>query len=164
MLEYKTIKDISHFACNDLAISAVIAEQWLLICDLVTQTLHAFMKADVVDFKLDRRPAHSGWLYQFTLQALQTRNSSTDVMYFIYLADTLYCAKSVTRQLSLNDLHCFPFDFLYSPTILQEGNRKVLLINRGVKLSYGIALDDYHACCDQPTKEHFFSNVSFRGE
>lgn len=135
------------------------------ICGIVIQTLHAFMKTDPVDFKLDRTPVHSGWIYQFTLQALQTRNSSTDVIYFVYPTDSVFCRKSVTVQLSLNDLQCFPLDFLYSSTTsYQEGYRKVLLINRGSRLSAGIALDDYQACCDQQTEEHFFANVSLLGE
>lgn len=123
------------------------------------------MKTDPLDFKLDRTPVHSGWIYQFTLQVLQTRNSSTDVMYFAYPAGSVYCRKSVTAQLSLGDLQCFPLDFLYSSTTsYQEGYRKVLLISRGPTLSAGIALDDYHACCYQQTKEHFFANVSLLGE
>jgi len=126
--------------------------------------LHAFMRTDPVDFKLDRTPVHSGWIYQFTLQALQTRNSSTDVMYFVYPADSVYCRKSVTAQLSLGNRQCFPLDFFYSSTTShREGYRKVLLINRGSRLSAGIALDDYHACCDQHANEHFFANVSLLG-
>ena len=122
------------------------------------------MKTDPVDFKLDRTPVHSGWNYQFTLQVLQTRNSSTDVMYFVYPAHSVYCRKSVTAQLSLDDLQCFPLDFLYSSTTShQEGYRKVLLINRSPRLSAGIALDEYHACCDQQTKEYFLANVSLLG-
>ena len=117
-----------------------------------------------MDFKLDRIPSHSGWIYQFTLEALQTRNSSTDVMYFIYPADTIYCAKSVTRQLSLDDLRCLPFDFFHSSCIHREGYRKVLLINRGKNLSFGIVLDNFQTCCDQSTREHFFANISLRGE
>ena len=126
--------------------------------------LHAFMKTDPVDFKLDRIPAHSGWIYQFTVQVFQTRNSSDDVMYFVYPADSVLCPKSLTRQLALDNLHCFPLDFLYSSTNYREGFRKVLLINRGTKLSSGIALDDYHGCCDQKTEEYLFANVSLRGE
>ena len=123
------------------------------------------MKTDPLDFKLDRSPIHSGWIYQFTLQVLQTRNSSKDVMYFAYPADSVYCHKSVTSQLSLDDLQCFPLDFLYSSTAsYQEGYRKVLLINRGSRRSAGIALDDYHSCCYQQTKEHFFANISLLGE
>lgn len=122
------------------------------------------MKTDAVDFKLDRISAHSGWIYQFSLQALQTRNSSNDVMYFAYPTDSVLCPKSLTRQLSLDNLDCFPLDFLYSSTNHQEGFMKVLLINRGDKLSSGIALDDYHICCEQQTKEYFFANVSLRGE
>ena len=117
-----------------------------------------------MNFRLDRTPSHSDWIYQFTLEALQTRNSSTDVMYFIYPADTIYCAKSVTRQLSLDDLRCSPLEFLYSSSIYREGYRKVLLINRGRELSLGIALDNYHSCCDQSTREHFFANISLRGK
>ncbi len=123
------------------------------------------MKTDAVDFKLDRIPAHSGWIYQFTMQAIQTRNSSDDVMYFVYPADSVLCPKSLTRQLSLDKLYCLPVDFLYSSTNYQEGYRKVLLTNRGPKLSSGIALDDYNACCDKQTKEYFFANVTMlRGE
>ncbi len=123
------------------------------------------MKTNGVDFKLDRIPAHSGWIYQFTMQATQTRNSSDDMMYFVYPADSVLCPKSLTRQLSLDKLHCLPVDFLYSSTNYQEGYRKVLLMNRGAKLSSGIALEDYNACCDQQTKEYFFANVTMqRGE
>ena len=123
------------------------------------------MKTDPMDFKLDRTPVHSGWVYQFSLQAIQTRNSSTDVIYFVYPAHSAFCRKSVTAQLSLDDLLCFPLDFLYSSTTsYQEGYRKVLLINRGSRLSAGIVLDDYQTCCDQQTKEYFFANVSLLGE
>ena len=98
------------------------------------------------------------------MHTLQTKNSSSDVMYFVYPADTIHCAKSVTRQLSLSELHCFPRDFFFSSVTYQAYYRKVFLINRGEKLSYGVILEDYHNCCGQPIKEYFFANVSLLGE
>ena len=85
-------------------------------------------------------------------------------MYFVYPTDTIHCAKSVTRQLSLSELHCFPRDFFFSSVTYQAYYRKVFLINRGEKLSYGVVLEDYHNCCGQSTKEYFFANVSLLGE
>ena len=126
----------------------------------VTQSLYAFIKEDATDFKLDRIPFHSGWVYQFTVHALQTRNSSTDVMYFVYPANTVHCAKSVTQELSLDDLSCFPRDFFFSSRTYQPHNKKLLLLNRGEKLPYGIALEEYHNCCGQTVTEYFFANVS----
>ena len=129
------------------------------------QTLYAFIKENGADFKLDRIPAHSGWIHQFTLEVIQTRNSSTDVMYFVYPTNTLHCAKSVTRDLSMAELQCFPRDCFYSPTVYQADYRKVLIFNRGEKLSYEIALDDYHTCCGRSTEsEYFFANLSLPGE
>ena len=126
----------------------------------VTQSLFAFIKEDATDFKLDRIPAHSGWVYQFTVHALQTRNSSADVMYFVYPANTVHCAKSVTQELSLDDLSCFPRDFFFSSRAYQPHYKKLLLLNRGEKLPYGIALEEYDNCCGQTVIEHFFANVS----
>ena len=126
----------------------------------VTQSLYAFIKEDATDFKLDRIPFHSGWVYQFTVHALQTRNSSADVMYFVYPANTVHCAKSVTQELSLDDLSCFPRDFFFSPRTYQPHYKKLLLLNRGEKLPYGIALEEYHNCCGQTVTEYFFANVS----
>ena len=137
----------------------------LLLFFLVMQALYAYIKEHGADFKLDRIPAHSGWIHQFTLQVIQTRNSSTDVLYFVYPANTLHCAKSVTRDLSMADLQCFPCDFFYSSTVYQADYRKVLIFNRGEKLSYGIALDDYHTCYGKSAEtEYFFANVSLPGE
>ena len=128
----------------------------------VTQSLYAFIKEDATDFKLDRIPAHSGWVYQFTVHALQTRNISTDVMYFVYPANTVHCAKSVTQELSLDDLSCFPRDFFFSSRTYQPHNKKLFLLNRGEKLPYGIALEEYHNCCHETVNvtEYFFANVS----
>ena len=126
----------------------------------VTQSLYAFIKEDAKDFKFDRIPAHSGWVYQFTVHALQTRNISTDVMYFVYPANTVHCAKSVTQELSLDDLSCFPRDFFFSSRTYQPDNKKLLLLNRGEKLPYGIALEEYDNCCGQKVIEYFFANVS----
>ena len=126
----------------------------------VTQSLFAFIKEDATDFKLDRIPAHSGWVYQFTVHALQTRNISTDVMYFVYPANTVHCAKSVTQELSLDDLSCFPRDFFFSSRTYQPHYKKLLLLNRGEKLAYGIALEEYDNCCGQTVIEHFFAIVS----
>ena len=126
----------------------------------VTQSLYAFIKEDATDFKLDRIPAHSGWVYQFTVHALQTRNISTDVMYFVYPANTVHCAKSVTQELSLDDLSCFPRDFFFSSRTYQPHYKKLLLLNRGEKLAYGIALEEYDNCCGQTVIEHFFAIVS----
>ena len=131
---------------------------------LVTQTLSAFVKKDATDFKLDRIPSHGDWVEQFTMQAHQTKNSSNDVMYFVYPRDGLSCAKSVTRQLSLADLHCFPRDFFYASDNYQPHYRKVILISRGGGLSIGIALDDYHTCCGRSMEEQFFANVSLPRE
>ena len=126
----------------------------------VTQSLYAFIKEDATDFLLDRIPFHSGWVYQFTVHALQTRNSSADVMYFVYPANTVHCAKSVTQELSLDDLSCFPRDFFFSSRTYQPLYKKLLLLNRGEKLPYGIALEEYHNCCGQTVTEYFFANVS----
>ena len=131
---------------------------------LVTQTLFAFIKKDATDFKLDRIPSHSGWIDQFTMQAHQTKNSSNDVMYFVYPRDALSCAKSVTRQLSLADRNCFPRDFFYASDNYQSDYRKVILISRGERLSIAIALDDYHTCCGRSMEEQFFANVSLPRE
>ena len=127
----------------------------------VTQLLYAFIKEDATDFNLDRIPAHSGWVYQFTVHALQTRNISTDVMYFVYPANTVHCAKSVTQELSLDDLSCFPRDFFFSSRTYQPQHKKVLLLNRGEKLANGVALEEYENCCGQTVTEYFFANVSF---
>ena len=128
----------------------------------VTQPLYAFIKEDATDCRLDRTPAHSGWFYQFTVHALQTRNSSADVMYFVYTANTVHCAKSVThaQELSLDDLSCFPRDFFFSSRTYQPHYKKLLLLNRGVKLPYGIALEEFHNCCGQSVTDYFFANVS----
>ena len=126
----------------------------------VTQSLYAFIKEDTTDFKLDRIPAHSGWVYQFTVHAFQTRNISTDVMYFVYPANTVHCAKSVTQELSLDDLSCLPRDFFFSSRTYQPHYKKILLLNRGEKLPYGIALEEYHNCCRETVTEYFFANVS----
>ena len=128
----------------------------------VTQSLYAFIKEDATDFKLDRIPAHIGWVYQFTVHTLQTKNSSTDVMYFVYPANPVHCAKSVTQELSLDDLSCFPRDFFFSSRTYQPRNKKLLLLNRGEKLPYGIALEEYHNCCHETfnVTEYFFANVS----
>ena len=114
-----------------------------------------------MDFKIDRVPAHSSWIHQFSLQAVQTWSSSSDVMYFVYPGDkTQQCSKSVSRQLVLADLNCFPQDFFFASKINQSGYRKVVLVNRGQKLSYGISLDDYPNCCSQTIKDYFFANLS----
>lgn len=122
--------------------------------------MYAFIKEDATDFKFDRIPAHSGWVYQFTVHALQTRNISTDVMYFVYPANTVHCAKSVTQELSLDDLSCFPRDFFFSSRTYLPHYKTLLLLNRGEKLPYGIALEEYYNCCGQTVIEHFFANVS----
>ena len=126
----------------------------------VTQSLYAFIKEDATDFKLDRIPAHIGWVYQFTVHVLQTRNISTDVMYFVYPANTVHCAKGVTQELSLDDLSCFPRDFFFSSRTYQPHYKKVLLLDRGEKLPYGIALEEFENCCGQTVIEYFFANVS----
>ena len=127
--------------------------------------MHAFIKGDGADFKIDRVPAHSSWIYQFSLQAVQTRNSSNDVMYFVYPGDkTQQCSKSVTRQLLLADFNCLPQDFFFASKINQSDYRKVFLVNQGQKLSYGISLDDYPNCCNQTTEDYFFANVSLPGK
>ena len=126
----------------------------------VTQSLYAFMKEDATDFKLDRIPAHIGWVYQFTVHAFQTKNSSTDVMYFVYQANPVHCAKSVTQELSLDDLSCFPRDFFFSSRTYQPHYKKILLLNRGKELPYGIALMEYHNCCRETVTDYFFANVS----
>ncbi|XP_074619887.1 neuropilin-1-like isoform X3 [Acropora palmata] len=125
----------------------------------VTLTMHAFIKEDGTDFKIDRVPAHSNWIHQFSLQAVQTRNSSSDVMYFVYPGDKTNCAKSVTRQLFLVDFNCFPLDFFFASAINRSDYRKVLLMNRQ-KLPYGISLDDYPICCGQAIEDYFFANLS----
>ena len=127
----------------------------------VTLTMHAFIKGDGMDFKIDRVPAHSSWIHQFSLQAVQTRNSSNDVMYFVYPRDkTQQCSKSVTRQGLLADFNCFPQDFFFASTINQSYYRKLFLVNQGQKPSYGISLDDYPNCCSQTIKDYFFANLS----
>ena len=126
----------------------------------VNQSLYVFMKEDATDFKLDRIPAHIGWVYQFTLHALQTKNSSNDVMYFVYPANPVHCAKSVTQELSLDDLSCFPQDFFFSSRTYQPHYKKILLLNRGKELPYGIALMEYHNCCRETVTDYFFANVS----
>ncbi|XP_067041831.1 uncharacterized protein [Acropora muricata] len=127
----------------------------------VTLTMHAFIKGDGADFKIDRVPAHSSWIHQFSLQAVQTRNSSNDVMYFVYPQDkTQQCSKSVTRQLLLADFNCFPHDFFFASTINRSDHRKVLLVNQGQKLSHGISLDDYPNCCSQAIEDYFFANLA----
>ena len=114
-----------------------------------------------MDFKIDRVPAHSSWIHQFSLQAVQTRNNSNDVMYFVYPWDkTQQCSKSVTQQGLLADFNCFPQDFFFASTINQSDYRKVLLVDQGQKLSYGISLDDYGNCCSQVIKDYFFANLS----
>ena len=133
-----------------------------VVYDLVSVTLimHAFIKEDATDFKIDRVPAHSNWIHQFSLQAVQTRNSSSDAMYFAYPGDETNCPKSVTRDLSLADLNCLPRDFFFASGKNQTDLRKVLLVNRGDKLSYGITLDEYHDCCGQMVEDYFFANLS----
>ena len=126
----------------------------------VTQSLYAFIKEDATDFKLDRIPAHSGWVYQFTVHALQTRNISTDVMYFVYPANTVHCTKSVTEELSLDDLSCFPRDFFFSSRTYQPHCKKILLLNRGEKLPCWMVLEEYDDCCGQTVTDYFFANVS----
>ena len=135
--------------------------------DLVTQNLHAYIKsnsAKTVAFKLDRVPCHSGWIHQFTMEAQQTRNTSADTMYFIYPVDSAHCRNGISRNISLNDLGCLPFDFFYSSSAHREGYRKVLLINRGQDSPLEVTLDDYQPCCDQTIQEWFFANISYRGE
>ena len=158
--DYTQARSFVHysFICLFILVTATVVV-------LVMQTLYAFRKEDGSDFKLDRIPAHSGWIHQFTLQVIQTRNSSTDVMYFVYPANTLQCAKSVTRDLSMAELYCFPRDFFYSNTVYQADYRKVWIFNRGEKMSYGIALDDYHKCCGKSAEtEYFFANLSLPRE
>ncbi|XP_015764618.1 PREDICTED: uncharacterized protein LOC107343549 isoform X6 [Acropora digitifera] len=126
----------------------------------VTLTMHAFIKEDGYDFKIDRVPAHSNWINQFSLKAVQTRNSSSDVMYFVYPGDKRNCGKSVTRQLFLVDFNCFPLDFFFASAINRSDYRKVLLFKQGQKLSYGIGLDDYPNCCGQTIEDYFYANLS----
>ncbi|XP_067042179.1 uncharacterized protein [Acropora muricata] len=126
----------------------------------VTLTMHAFIKEDGSDFKIDRVPAHSNWINQFSLKAVQTRNSSSDVMYFVYPGDKRNCGKSVTRQLFLVDFNCFPLDFFFASAINRSDYRKVLLFKQGQKLSYGIGLDDYPNCCGQTIEDYFYANLS----
>ena len=122
--------------------------------------MHAFIKEDGSDFKIDRVPAHSNWINQFSLIAVQTRNSSSDVMYFVYPGDKTNCAKSVTRQLSLVDFNCFPLDFFFASAINRSDYGKVLLFKQGQKLSYGIGLDEYPNCCGQTIEDYFYANLS----
>ena len=133
----------------------------MFIYDLVsvTVTMHAFIKEDAKDFKVDRVPAHSNWIHQFSLQAVQTRNSSSDVMYFTYPGDETNCPKSLTRDLSLTDLNCFPRDFFFASGKKQTNFKRVLLVKRGDKLSYGITLEEYH-CCGQMVEDYFYANLS----
>ena len=60
------------------------------------------------------------------------------------------------------DLSCFPRDFFFSSRTYQPHNKKLLLLNRGQKLPYGIALEEYHNCCHETVNvtEYFFANVS----
>ena len=81
-------------------------------------------------------------------------------MYFVYPANTVHCAKGVTQELSLDDLSCFPRDFFFSSRTYQAHYKKILLLNRGEKLPYGIALEEYHNCCRETVTEYFFANVS----
>ena len=131
----------------------------------VTLTMHAFTKGDSMDFKIDRVPAHSTWIHQFSLQAVQTRNSSNDVMYFVYPGDkTQRCSKRVTRQLLLADFNCFPKDFFFASTINRSDYRKVYLVSQGQRRSSSrievISLDDYPNCCSQTIEDYFFANIS----
>ena len=134
----------------------------MFIYDLVsvTVTMHAFIKEDATDFKVDRVQAHSNWIHQFSLQAVQTRNSSSDVMYFTYPGDEKHCPKSLTRDLSLTDLNCFPRDFFFASENNQTDFKRVFLVKRGDKLSYGITLEEYHDCCGQMVEDYFFANLS----
>ena len=127
----------------------------------VTLTMHAFTKREVMDFKIDRVPAHSSWIHQFSLQAVQTRNSPNDVMYFVYPGDkTQQCSKSVTRQLLLADFNCLPQDFFFASKINQSDYTRVFLVKQGQNLPYGITLDDYPNCCSQTIEDYFFANLS----
>ncbi|XP_073235542.1 uncharacterized protein [Porites lutea] len=81
-------------------------------------------------------------------------------MYFVYPANTVHCAKCVTQELSLDDLSCFPRDFFFSSRAYQPHYKKILLLNRGEKLPYGITLEEYHNCCRETVTEYFFANVS----
>ncbi|XP_074619878.1 uncharacterized protein LOC141878749 isoform X1 [Acropora palmata] len=126
----------------------------------VTLTMHAFIKEDSADFKIDRVPAHSNWIHQFSLQVVQTWNSSSDVMYFVYPGDKTNCAKSVTRQLFLADFNCFPLDFFFASAINRSDYGKVLLFKQAQKLSYGIGLDDYPNCRGQTIEDYFYANLS----
>ena len=126
--------------------------------------MHAFIKGDGTDFKIDRVPAHSNWIPQFSLQALQTRNSPSDVMYFVYPGDKKTCSKTVTQQVLLVDFNCFPLDFFFASAINRSDYRKVLFVNRRQKLSYAISLDDYPNCCGQTIEDYFFANLSFSGK
>ena len=134
----------------------------MFVCDLVsvTLTMHAFIKEDATDFKIDRVPAHSNWIHQFSLESVQTRTSSSDVMYFVYPGDETNCPKSVTRDLTIADLNCFPRDFFFASGENQTDFKRVLLVNRGDRLSYGITLDEYHDCCGQMVEDYFFANLS----
>ncbi|KAK2568097.1 MAM and LDL-receptor class A domain-containing protein 2 [Acropora cervicornis] len=127
---------------------------------LLTLTMHAFIKEDSADFKIDRVPAHSNWIHQFSLQVVQTWNSSSDVMYFVYPGDKTNCAKSVTRQLFLADFNCFPLDFFFASAINRSDYGKVLLFKQAQKLSYGIGLDDYPNCRGQTIEDYFYANLS----
>ena len=98
------------------------------------------------------------------MEAQQTRNTSADTMYFIYPVDSAHCRNVISRNISLNDLGCLPFDFFYSSSAHLEGYRKVLLINRGQDSPLGVTLADYQPCCDQTIQEWFFANISLRGE
>ena len=126
--------------------------------------MHAFIKGDGTDFKIDRVPAHSNWIPQFSLQAVQTRDSSSDVMYFVYPGDKTNCAKTVTQQLLFVDFNCFPLDFFFASAINRSGYRKVWFVNHRQKPSYAVSLDDYPNCCGQTIKDYFFANLSFPGK
>ncbi|XP_067041821.1 uncharacterized protein [Acropora muricata] len=145
----------SNIAIDNIAVHPGHCQQQVKI------TMHAFIKGDGMDFKIDRVPAHSSWIRQFSLQAVQTWSSSSDVMYFVYPGDkTQQCSKSVSRQLVLADFNCFPQDFFFASKINQSGYRKVVLVNQGQKLPYGISLEDYPNCCNQTIEDYFFANLS----
>ena len=124
--------------------------------------LHVYAKGDMQKFQIDDRPAHSGWQYQFTLEAYQTRTNRTSDIYFIY-HPTESQRLTVSKELYLGDMKSAPLDFFFATTP-RKGVVKIKIIDRGLGAYQKIALESDTICYGEKEIDAFLSRVVVQGK
>ncbi|XP_048584250.1 uncharacterized protein LOC5517652 isoform X2 [Nematostella vectensis] len=160
LFKYKVVFEVirgPHFT-SDIAIDDIQFNKGRC-SQISTQEIHSYFKQDSNIFKLDTSPASTGWVYQFSFQALQTRNSSTDDLYFIYPSG---CSKDIISQnFEVQSISCYPTEFFYASKTNKEGFTRVVFTNRkNGSLPIGITSGNNMGCCGETVENIFFANFT----